>query len=203
MTTKIILFLSLVIISHADHYDVRCKCVCPNPGVINATSPQAETRRIYIKNVPPNHCDCQNVVIPSLYVEDHVERLPETFCPRCVCRYEQRNTLIIKVVVSMIIFVISFLTLYMAYLFFIDPIFVKWKQNSYRQQKEEEDKEVSPESDDISTVSSRDNITVMTARGRILGRSAALQRIGNQQDRWKRQVQEQRRHIYDQHTMLN
>ena len=81
--------------------------------------------------------------------------------------------------------------------------------------------EVTPESDDISTVSSRDNITVMTTRGRILGRSAALQRIGNQQDRWKRQVkilyfiessiiiifllqvQEQRRHIYDQHTMLN
>ena len=51
-----------------------------------------------------------------------------------------------------------------------------------------QEKEVTPESDDISTVSSRDNITVMTTRGRILGRSAALQRIGNQQDRWKRQV---------------
>ena len=70
-----------------------------------------------------------------------------------------------------------------------------------------QDKEASPESEDISTVSSsRDDITVMTARhtrGRLLGRSAALQRIGSQQDRWKRQVQEQRRHIYDQHTMLN
>ena len=48
--------------------------------------------------------------------------------------------------------------------------------------------EVTPESDDISTVSSRDNITVMTARGRGLGRSAALQRIGSRQDRGKRQV---------------
>ena len=65
-----------------------------------------------------------------------------------------------------------------------------------------QDKEVTPESEDISTVSSRDNITVMTSR-RAMGRSAALQRIGSQQDRWKRQVQEQRRHIYDQHTMLN
>ena len=36
-----------------DHYDVRCKCVCPNAGIINATSQEAETRRIYIKNVPP------------------------------------------------------------------------------------------------------------------------------------------------------
>lgn len=37
----------------AAHSDVRCKCVCPNPEIINATSPQAETRRIYIKNVAP------------------------------------------------------------------------------------------------------------------------------------------------------
>ena len=49
-----------------------------------------------------------------------------------------------------------------------------------------QEREISPESDDISTVSSRDNITVMTTRS--LGRSAALQRIGSQQDRWKQQV---------------
>ena len=48
--------------------------------------------------------------------------------------------------------------------------------------------DITPENDDISTVSSReDDITVMTSRGR-LGRSAVLQRVGNQQDRWKRQV---------------
>lgn len=64
--------------------------------------------------------------------------LPEAFCPRCVCRYEQRNTTIIKFVVIMILCVIGFLTTYMAYLFFVDPIIVKWKQNSYRQQREEE-----------------------------------------------------------------
>merc|ERR1712141_869729 len=191
--------------SSGNHYDVRCKCVCPNPGIINlnTTDPTAEERRLYIRNVAPSHCDCLNVVIPSLYVEHHhVTRLPEAFCPRCVCRYEQRNTTIIKVVVSMIICIIGLLTLYMGYFFLIDPIFVKWKQNSYRQQKEEEEREISPESDDISTVSSRDNITVMTTR-RSLGRSAALQRIGSQQDKWKQQVQEQRTRIYDQHTMLN
>ena len=50
-----------------------------------------------------------------------------------------------------------------------------------------QEREISPESDDISTVSSRDNITVMTTR-RSLGRSAALQRIESQQDKWKQQV---------------
>ena len=52
-----------------------------------------------------------------------------------------------------------------------------------------QEREISPESDDISTVSSRDNITVMTTR-RSLVRSAALQRIGSQQDKWKQQVRQ-------------
>jgi len=30
-----------------------------------------------------------------------------------------------------------------------------------------------------------------------------LNRVGHQQSKWKRQVQEQRRNIYDRHTMLN
>lgn len=30
-----------------------------------------------------------------------------------------------------------------------------------------------------------------------------LNRVGHQQDKWKRQVREQRRNIYDRHTMLN
>ena len=154
--TLILTLISLGVV-HGNHYDVRCKCVCPNLGIINASSiSESDTRRIYIKTVEPrwgvdddildihwshsSHCNCHNVVIPSLNVEDAVtdSRLPESLCPRCVCRYEQRNTLIIKVVVILIIFIITFLTLYMGYLLFIDPIFVKWKQSSYRQQREEE-----------------------------------------------------------------
>lgn len=30
-----------------------------------------------------------------------------------------------------------------------------------------------------------------------------LNRVGQQQNKWKKQVQEQRRNIYDKHTMLN
>ena len=48
-----ILVTVLVTLVTADHYDVRCKCVCPNLGIINTTSVVAESRRIYIKNVPP------------------------------------------------------------------------------------------------------------------------------------------------------
>lgn len=34
-------------------------------------------------------------------------------------------------------------------------------------------------------------------------RTNVLNRVGHQQDKWKRQVREQRRNIYDRHTMLN
>jgi len=34
-------------------------------------------------------------------------------------------------------------------------------------------------------------------------RNNVLNRVTNQQDKWKRQVQEQRRNIYDRHSMLN
>ena len=38
----------------------------------------------------------------------------------------------------MIIVMIGVLTLYMGYLVFLEPLTIKWRQNSYRQQKEEE-----------------------------------------------------------------
>ncbi|CAB0001958.1 unnamed protein product [Nesidiocoris tenuis] len=34
-------------------------------------------------------------------------------------------------------------------------------------------------------------------------RGNVLNRVGHQQDKWKRQVREQRKNIYDKHTMLN
>jgi len=33
--------------------------------------------------------------------------------------------------------------------------------------------------------------------------SSVLNRVGHEQSKWKRQVQEQRKNIYDKHTMLN
>ena len=37
----------------------------------------------------------------------------------------------------------------------------------------------------------------------ILGAEGVINRLGTQQSKWKRQVQEQRRNIYDRHSMLN
>ena len=50
--TMLLLLLLLMlssVLSH-EHHDVRCKCVCPNPSVVNATHTE---RKVYIANVSP------------------------------------------------------------------------------------------------------------------------------------------------------
>jgi hypothetical protein len=51
--------------------------------------------------------------------------------------------------------------------------------------------------DETSTNIGGGSSHVMGVRGNVLNR------VGHQQDKWKRQVREQRRNIYDRHTMLN
>lgn len=48
-----------------------------------------------------------------------------------------------------------------------------------------------------ATATPGSSIHPLGARGNVLNR------VGHQQDKWKRQVREQRKNIYDRHTMLN
>jgi len=108
------------------------------------------------------------------------------FCPRCECAYETRNTTIIKVVVIIVIWVISLLCIYMLFLMCLDPLLNKRVKGNYEEHTNEEE-EAGP------SASSTDAGV----------RSNVLNRVGNQQEKWKRQVREQRKNIYDKHTMLN
>lgn len=50
----------------------------------------------------------------------------------------------------------------------------------------------------------KDDSTIAPGTSHPMGeRGNVLNRVGHQQDKWKRQVREQRRNIYDRHTMLN
>jgi len=88
------------------------------------------------------------------------------------------------VVVIIVIWIISLLVIYMLFLVCLDPLLNKKTQLPYQEQNNEEDESV---------------------HGQPLRMSGTgvLNRVGHQQDKWKRQVQEQRRHIYDRHTILN
>ncbi|KAG1653350.1 hypothetical protein GQR58_025676 [Nymphon striatum] len=94
------------------------------------------------------------------------------------------------VVVILIIWVVSLLVVYMLFLMCLDPILNK-KRAAYQEHQNEE--EVNMDEHFPSTSRATDSSP----------RANVFNRVGHQQDKWKRQVQEQRRNIYDQHTMLN
>ncbi|KAK4877247.1 hypothetical protein RN001_009753 [Aquatica leii] len=181
--------LLLVCAVKAQSYEnSRCKCVCPSiSSVTNSTDISHNTRHFHIANVPPNKCNCDGVILPKL--GDKIKGRENEFCPRCECKYENRNLTIIKVVVIIVIWVISILVIYMAFLIILDPLLNKRAKGNYQEHTNEEDETAAGVGGPMSHN--------MSVRGNVLNR------VGHQQDKWKRQVKEQRRNIYDRHTMLN
>ena len=96
-------------------------------------------------------------------------------------------------VVILVIWIISLLVVYMAFLLCLDPLLNKRRsQPSYQEHTNEEEDGGSLEGGGAAGMSQP-----LRVRPNMLGR------VGHQQDKWKRQVQEQRRNIYDRHAMLN
>ncbi|KAJ0183999.1 hypothetical protein K1T71_000422 [Dendrolimus kikuchii] len=180
----VIIFLaSCVFFVSGTYEDKRCKCVCPSPAaVLNNTG--GTGRSPFIDNVPPNKCNCAGVILPR--IGNLLNGREQEFCPRCECKYENRNTTIIKVVVIIVIWVIMLLVVYMGFLICLDPLINKRAKASYQEHTNE---------DEDGTVGGPSQ--AMGPRGNVLNR------VTHQQDKWKRQVREQRRNIYDRHTMLN
>lgn len=166
--------------------DSRCKCVCPNPAVVNGSE---SNRKMYIGTVPSEKCMCEVVVLPLSNFVDK-DKAAKEFCPRCVCNYETRNTTTIRVVVIIIIWIISLLIIYMLFLMCLDPLMNK-KTTSYQEHMDE--------TTEVEAVPrySGPPYGASTSSGNVLNR------VGHQQFKWKRQVQEQRKNIYDRNVMLN
>lgn len=81
--------------------------------------------------------NCNGVILPSHYGEQ-IKGKEEEFCPRCECKYENRNTAIIKVVVIIVIWIISLLVVYMLFLICLDPLLNKRIKNSYQEHTNED-----------------------------------------------------------------
>ncbi|XP_070536068.1 putative protein 2 [Ptychodera flava] len=132
-----------------------------------------QTRSIYIRNVLAEQCTCA-----------HIVQREEKFCLLCECRYEIRNTTTIKVMVIFVVTLISVLFVYMLYLLAIDPILCRKRgMPKAAQPLEEETEEVS-----------------LTSRRRS---GSYFSRMGSAQQRWKHQVQEQKKNVFDRHAMLS
>jgi len=224
--TLVVLFASP---SQCQYDNTRCKCVCPSPQVVtdkasNATVPlpipnyssSSTNRTIYINTGnPSNLCNCYTVVLP--YV-GNINGKEGEFCPRCDCVFESRNLGIIQFVVILVTWIISLLIIYMMFLSCLEPLLNKQriqKNTTYQEHMNEDDESVGGgRTSHAMRVTGGSIISTAEAGGSGGGgavvatslgpsSSSVLNRVGHQQSKWKRQVQEQRRNIYDRHTMLN
>lgn len=188
-------------IEDVHHQNSRCVCKCPDVPTFRSQfsrkflPPQGQEvrRSVYVNSsVEPNDCDCEHVVL-SLLTLSKLEA--DGFCPRCKCNFEIRNLGMIKVVVILVIWVIMILLIYMGFLTCLEPIMNKKLPGiNYREHHNAPE----TEDEDLDTGEHLANGTPMRTY-----RSSVINRMENQQSKWKKQVEEQRRNIYDRHTMLN
>jgi len=183
------------------HEDARCLCKCPGVATVLEEAEELvlaveDKRSIYVNStVGPQDCTCQQVVLPHVNV---TATEADSFCPRCKCDYEMRNLTVIKVFVILVLWVIAILTTYMAFLSCFDLLMNRGSRASsnlpsYNQHVNEEENSAAP-----SPGPSSANDTPMSHNGH-----SVINRVNSQQTRWKQNVQEQRRNIYQRHAMLN
>lgn len=123
----------------------------------------------------------------------------------------------LQIVVILVIWVISLLVIYMLFLICLDPLLNKRIHKAsanvgYHEHNNEEVLYCIHCTNKItntlylcnSLLFGQDDSSVAAGTFHPMGeRGNVLNRVGHQQDKWKRQVREQRRNIYDRHTMLN
>jgi len=185
-----------------DHGDSRCSCKCPEASWFQIET-QFQERKIYINStVEAQDCDCEHVVVPVLHLN---QSQIDTFCPRCLCKAETRSVLTIKVVVGLVMWVLAVLLIYLMYLVCLEPMLGGGPRRRaggpYRQHQDE------PTIPDDSTLAGTGlGLGDSTPMAQYTSRGAArsvVNRLGVNQDRWRRQVEVQRSSVYDRHTLLN
>ncbi|KAI4536595.1 hypothetical protein MG293_012798 [Ovis ammon polii] len=153
--------------------DIRCKCICPPYRNISG--------HIYNQNVSQKDCNCLHVVEPMPVPGHDVE----AYCLLCECKYEERSTTTIKVIIVIYLSVVGALLLYMGFLMLVDPLIRKPDAYTERLRNEESEDARSA----AATFGPRAN--------------TVLERVEGAQQRWKLQVQEQRKTVFDRHKMLS
>ncbi|XP_062854465.1 transmembrane protein 9 [Trichomycterus rosablanca] len=133
---------------------------------------------IYNRNVTQKDCNCLHVVEPMPVPGHDVE----AYCLHCECKYEERSSNTIKVTIIIYLSVVGALLLYMLFLLLVEPL-IRRHRDPYTQPLQNEE-----DSEDVRT----------PGRG-----NTVLERVEGAQQRWKKQVQEQRKTVFDRHKLLS
>ncbi|KAK6472861.1 transmembrane protein 9B-like [Huso huso] len=160
--------------------DIRCKCICP---------PYKELAgQIYNKNVSQKDCDCLHVVKLLPVAGSDVE----AYCLRCECKYEERSSDTIKVTIIIYLSILGVLLLYMGYLTLLEPVL---KRRLFGQSQ------LLQNDDDVGDHQPFANAHAVLSQSH--SRANVLNKVEYAQQRWKRQVQEQRKSVFDRHAVLS
>ena len=166
IATLSLLFVILPILVSCEYDDVRCKCVCPR-------APGQKQKNITIVTTTPELCTCS-----------HVLKREETYCLRCECKYETRNTLMIKVIVCAVLISFLVLFLYMAIIMI---------------QKHMKPQPISVTSDEVQA----QLLNQPTTRQHRKRMSSVGSELNTKLTDWTKVVDEQRDNVYRKNTMLN
>ncbi|CDW55057.1 Tmemb 9 domain containing protein, partial [Trichuris trichiura] len=142
---------------------------------------------------------CEVVVLPQLEVKIHAAKIEE-FCVQCECQYQSRNTTLIKVAVILVISTISLLVVYMLFLQCLNPMLRQRRKGpSYEKHVDEDNIFSAPASATDMASTSGSNVQTRQRQAS----ESVLKRMEHRQSRWMAAVNEQRRKIYTDHTILN
>ncbi|XP_068617702.1 proton-transporting V-type ATPase complex assembly regulator TMEM9-like [Battus philenor] len=145
LKVTLMFFISFVSVSSQAYEDKRCYCVCPSPAAVFNNS-ISKDRRFFTGYVPPNKCNCYEVVIPKMD-EKNIGHALE-FCLRCECKYETRNTTTIMVVVILLLWILTLLMIYLVFLLCLDPLIYKRQTKEYMESGSEEGKNLLQKSEE-------------------------------------------------------
>ncbi|CAD5215959.1 unnamed protein product [Bursaphelenchus xylophilus] len=187
-----VLILLFVILSvklvEANFEDSRCRCTCPSTKYFAGPNSTDNKRRYYTKtNVLSSNCNPQNVVkvsVKGVVDSSHLD----AFLANCDCRFESRNTILLKVVVIFVICVLALLGSYMLFLTILDPMFKRRKLSvTYKRQDDEIEDNIFGE----PTVDTNGSIPLKVQQKAV----SVLDKVEDKTSKWKSDVQEQRRKI--------
>uniref|UniRef100_A0A4W2GF18 Transmembrane protein 9 n=1 Tax=Bos indicus x Bos taurus TaxID=30522 RepID=A0A4W2GF18_BOBOX len=162
------------------------KGVCPPQPIKDPVLPGEPSLHAAPGPPQPSVCcsNCLHVVEPMPVPGHDVE----AYCLLCECKYEERSTTTIKVIIVIYLSVVGALLLYMAFLMLVDPLIRKPDAYTERLHNEEE---------------SEDARSAAAAAAFGSRANTVLERVEGAQQRWKLQVQEQRKTVFDRHKMLS
>ncbi|XP_030056878.1 transmembrane protein 9B isoform X2 [Microcaecilia unicolor] len=116
----------------------------------------------------------------------------EAYCLRCECKYEERSSFTIQFTIIVYLSILGLLLLYMVYLTLVEPM-LKRRLFAHSQLIQSDD-----DVGDHQPFANAHSVLAQSQR-----RANVLNKVEYAQQRWKLQVQEQRKSVFDRHVVLS